>query len=219
MSVIKIMIVDDHHLVRVGIKSYFVNEPDLAVIGEASDGEQAVRLAGTLNPDLVLLDISMPNLNGMEAASIIVKNYPEIKIIILSMYLDEKFIQKCMEEGVHGYIHKGAEQYELIYGIRSVMNGELYYSKEVREVLVKTYAKNLRKKKDNLKKDNIALTKREKEIIKYIIKGLTSTEIGEKLFISNRTVDTHRANLMQKLKVKNVIELVNKVNSESLIEE
>jgi DNA-binding NarL/FixJ family response regulator len=214
----RLLLVDDHQMIRDGIKSYLSEEPSIELIGEAANGADAVLMAERLKPDVILMDISMPQLNGMEAAKLILEKLPNTKIIMLSMYEDEKYVTSCLAEGVHGYIHKGADKHEIIFGIKEVMEGEQYLSKPIREVLASSYIKSLRQKKEDLKRPVITLTKREKEIVKHLIDGLTSADIGDKLFISARTVDTHRANIMHKLEVKNVVELLNKVNKEGLID-
>jgi len=214
---LKILLADDHQLVRNGIKIFLESEEDFEVIGEAKDGNEAIEKSKELNPDIILLDISMPGKSGLEAAPEILSASNDPKIVMLSMYLDEQYINSCMEAGVHGYIHKGADKEELINGVKKVMDGVSFYSKDVRDVMVNNYITSLKKKKQLLAHPKINLTKRELEVVKLIMKGYTSHQIAEELFISNRTVDTHRANLMQKLDVKNSIELINKVTEENLL--
>jgi DNA-binding NarL/FixJ family response regulator len=197
---------------------FLESEKEFEVIAEAKNGNDAIEKNKDFKPDLVLLDISMPGKNGLEAAPEILSASNKPKIIMLSMYLDEQYINSCMEAGVHGYIHKGADKEELINGVKKVMEGSSFYSKDVRDVMVNNYISSLKKKKLQLAQPEIKLTKRELEVIKLIMKGYTSNQIAEELFISNRTVDTHRANLMQKLDVKNSIELINKVTEENLLE-
>jgi DNA-binding NarL/FixJ family response regulator len=214
---LKILLADDHQLVRNGIKMFLESEEGFEVTGEAENGHEAIKKNNELKPDIVLLDISMPEKNGLEAAPEILSALNKPKIIMLSMYLDEQYINSCMEAGVHGYIHKGADKDELISGVKKVMEGVSFYSKDVRDVMVNNYITSLKKKKQKLAQPEIKLTKRELEVIKLIMKGYTSNQIAEGLFISNRTVDTHRANIMQKLDVKNSIELINKVTEENLL--
>lgn len=216
---LKILLADDHQLVRNGIKIFLESENEFEVVGEAKDGNEAIEKNMELKPDLVLLDISMPDKNGLEAAPEILSAPNAPKIVMLSMYLDEQYINSCMEAGVHGYIHKGADKEELVNGVKKVMEGISFYSKDVRDVMVNNYINSLKKKKQQLAQPKISLTKRELEIVKLIMKGYTSNQIAEELYISNRTVDTHRANLMQKLEVKNSIELINKVTEEELIKD
>lgn len=216
---LKILLADDHQLVRNGIKIFLESEEGFEVIGEAKNGIEAIEKNNELKPDLVLLDISMQEKNGLETAPEILSAPHNPKIVMLSMYLDEQYINSCMEAGVHGYIHKGADKEELINGVKKVMEGISFYSKDVRDVMVNNYIISLKKKKQQLAQPKINLTRRELEVIKLIMKGYTSNQIAEELFISNRTVDTHRANLMQKLDVKNSIELINKVTEENLLQE
>lgn len=214
---LKVLLADDHHLMRDGIKMFLESDKDIKVIGEAKNGVEAVEMCQSLKPDLLLMDISMPEKNGIEAASDVLKLNFIPKIIMLSMYLDEKYINTCMETGVHGYIHKGADKEELLEGVRKVMDGQNFYSKEVREVMVSNYINNLKQKKKILMQEKVVITKRELEVIKLIMKGYSSQQIAETLHISIRTVDTHRANLMQKMEVKNSIELINKVTELNLL--
>lgn len=215
---IKVLLADDHKMVRDGIKSFLESEDWLSVVAEADNGDDAIKKFRTETPDIILMDISMPVKNGMEASEEIMQESDQVKIIMLSMYLDEKYINTCMEAGVHGYIHKGADKEDVIYGIKQVLEGQNFYSRDVREVMINNYTRTLKRKKEKLAGKDYSLTKREKEIVKWIMEGYTSNEIAEKLFISNRTVDTHRANVMQKLKVKNSIELINKITKEGIIE-
>ncbi len=214
---LKVLLADDHHLMRDGIKMFLESDPKIKVIGEAKNGEEAIEMCSALKPELLLMDISMPKKNGIEAATEILNSKYVPKIIMLSMYLDEKYINTCMETGVHGYIHKGAAKEEVLEGVRKVIDGQNFYSKEVREVMVNNYINNLKQKKKILTQEKVAITKRELEIIKLIMKGYSSVQIADTLHISNRTVDTHRANLMQKLEVKNSIELINKVTELNLL--
>jgi DNA-binding NarL/FixJ family response regulator len=214
---LKVLLADDHHLMRDGIKMFLESDKDIKVIGEAKNGEEAIEMSQFLKPDLLLMDISMPLKNGIEAASEILECPFVPKIIMLSMYLDEKYINTCMETGVHGYINKGAAKEELLEGVKKVMASQNFYSKEVRELMVSNYINNLKQKKKILTQEKVPITKRELEIIKLIMKGCSSLQIAATLHISNRTVDTHRANLMQKLEVNNSIALINKVTELNLL--
>lgn len=214
---LKILLADDHDLVRNGIKNFLESEEEFEIVGEAKNGIEAIEKNKGLQPDLVLLDISMPEKNGLEAVPEILSASHNPKIIMLSMYLDEQYINSCMEAGVHGYIHKGADKDELVNGVKKVMEGVSFYSKDVRDVMVNNYISSLKKKKEQLGQPKVKLTKREIEVAKLIMKGNTSNQIAAELFISSRTVDTHRANLMQKLEVKNSIELINKIKAENLL--
>src|ERR1044071_1149288 len=204
----KILIADDHAMVRDGVKNLIQQNKELMVIGEARSGNETLELYDKLQPDLLIMDISMPDMNGMEVSRAILANNPNANIVILSMYEDEDYISRCLEYGVKGYVIKNESGSELDYAIRSVLSGKNYFSRQAQDVIFKKYSQNVTRKKQ--REDQIKLTKREVEIIKLIAEGLTSQEMADKLFISPRTVETHRANLMKKIGVKNAIELVKK---------
>jgi DNA-binding NarL/FixJ family response regulator len=185
------------------------------VIGEASSGTQTLELFESLSPDLLIIDISMPDMNGMEVSKNILAKNPNANIVILSMYDDEDYISRCLEYGVKGYVIKNESGSELDYAIRSVLSGKNYFSRQAQDVIFKKYSQNVTRKKQ--REDHIKLTRREVEIIKLIAEGLTSQEMANKLFISPRTVETHRANLMKKIGVKNAIELVKKAEQLDLL--
>lgn len=208
MQKYKILIADDHVMVRDGIKTLLSRNEDYEVVGEATNGIEALDMFNRLAPDLILLDISMPMMGGMEAAEAILKAHPEARIIILSMYDDEDYISRCMELGVKGYVVKSESGSELDYAIKSVVMGKNYFSSQVQNVIFKKYSSVVKAKKE--KEPDIKLTSREMEIVRLIAEGLTSQEMAEKLFISPRTVETHRANLMKKTGVKSAMELVRK---------
>jgi len=214
MNKYKILIADDHAMIRDGVKLLLTKDKDLKVVGEATNGNEAVQKYSELKPDLLILDISMPDINGMEAAQQILKNDSQARIIILSMFDDEDYISRCMEYGVKGYVVKNETSEELAYAVRTVLKGQSYFSSQVQNVIFKKYTTQVTKKKQ--KEPEVKLTTREIEIVKLISTGLTSQQIAEKLFISPRTVETHRANLMKKVNVKNAIELVKKVEQMDL---
>ncbi len=215
MAKSKILIADDHAMIRDGVKALLSQNKEWQVIGEAVNGAEAISKYNTLKPDLLILDISMPDINGMEAAQKILTDDPEAKIIILSMYDDEDYISRCMETGVKGYVVKNETGGELDYAVRTVLKGQNYFSSQVQQVIFKKYSSNVTKKKQ--KEPEVKLTSREIEIVRLISEGLTSHQMADKLFISPRTVETHRANLMKKVGVKNSIELVKKVEKMGLV--
>jgi DNA-binding NarL/FixJ family response regulator len=212
----KILIADDHAMVRDGVKNLIQQNKDLAVIGEARSGNEALELYERLQPDLLILDISMPDMNGMEVSRTILAKNPNANIVILSMYDDEDYISRCLEYGVKGYVVKNESGSELDYAIKSVLQGKNYFSRQAQDVIFKKYSQNVTRKKPA--EENINLTKREIEIIKLIADGLTSQQMADRLFISPRTVETHRANLMKKVGVKNAIELVKKAQQLNLLQ-
>jgi DNA-binding NarL/FixJ family response regulator len=208
MQKFKILIADDHAMIRDGVKALLLKNKDLLLAGEATNGSQAISQYMALKPDLLILDISMLDKNGMEVAHEILLFDPEAKIIILSMYDDADYIGRCIELGVKGYVIKNETGSELDYAVATVLKGQTYFSNQVQQVIFKEYSTKVTKKKR--KEPEIKLTAREIEIVKWISEGLTSQQIADKLFISPRTVETHRANLMKKTGVKNSIELVKK---------
>lgn len=210
----KILIADDHAMIRDGVKNLLSQSKDCQVVGEAVNGNEAIEKYNALKPDLAILDISMPDMNGMEAANEIIKNNPNARIIMLSMYDDEDYISQCIEYGVKGFVVKSESGSELTYAIQSVLAGKNYFSQRVQEVIVKKYTSGVKRKP---KEPEVKLTSREVEITKLISEGLTSHQIADKLFISPRTVETHRANLMKKVGAKNSIELVKTVEKMGVI--
>lgn len=202
-------------MIRDGVKTLLKQSKDYVVAGEAVNGREAVEKYEELRPDLVIMDISMPELSGMEAANQIVDSDPEAKIIMLSMYDDEDYISKCIELGVKGFVVKNESGKELDLAIKSVLSGINYFSNHVQEVIVKKYTTAASRRKQ--REPEVKLTLREVEIVKLLSEGLTSQQMADRLFISPRTVETHRANLMKKTGVKNSIELVKKVESMGLL--
>jgi len=200
MKKIKIFIVDDHNLFRSGLKFILSQFNNLEVIGEASNGKEFLVFLENLSdlPDIILLDINMPIMNGIEATKIALKKFPNLKIIVLSMYGETEYYNTMIDLGVKGFILKDCENKDLIDAIERVNNGGTYFSQEILLSLIQ-------ERKSN---EKIKLTKREKEILELICKGYSNNEIAEKLFISQRTVERHRANLLEKTNSKNSISLV-----------
>ena len=210
MNKIKILIADDHPFIRSGILTMLRRVKDFEIVGEAEDGEQAIEKTGELTPHVVIIDISMPKLTGIEATKTIKKKFPETRMLVLSMHEDEEYILEVLKSGANGYILKTAGKDELVTAIRGVASGEDFYSPKISRMMISKYLSiaNSEDAIDPEKTQHIPLTKREKEILKLISQGLTAKEISEKLFISPRTVDTHRTNLMRKLNLKNTAGLV-----------
>src|SRR6478736_292104 len=211
----KIILVDDHALIRSGVKNLLKQSRDMAVIGEAETGLQAIDLYEELKPDLIVLDISLADMNGMDVSQKILEIDPNANILMLSMYDDEDYVSRCIENGVKGYVVKSESSQELEYAVRTILQGKTYFGRKAQELILNKYKRGLVKKKERT--DNLKLTPREIEIIKLIDDGLTSNEMANKLFISPRTVETHRANLMKKFAVKNSIELVKKARNLQII--
>lgn len=213
MDPIKVLIADDHKIFREGIISLLKPRKDIQIVGEAENGKQVISALQTKEVDVVLLDINMPEMNGIDTAAIILKQFPKTNILVFSSYDDDRFILKMLQIGVCGYVLKTTSSRELINAIKTIANGDSYYCKEAAMKIKEQFIK--RKSKTNNKEE--LLTERELEILKLVAKGYTNTKIGERLFISPRTVDTHRRNLMQKLNVHSAVELTHYAHKHKLI--
>lgn len=207
---IKIALVDDHQIIRDGIKKLLAEEEDITVVAEAAGVKEALQVLEKYRIDLLITDISMPNGSGFELIKAIAAQ-KDLKVMILSMHTEEAYVKRAIEMGVSGYLTKDTSRVELIRAIHAICAGETYFSDAVSRVMMNTMVKKARHANAFNKPSETKLTAREKEIIRYILDGLSSPEIAEKLFISHRTVENHRANIMNKLKVRNTIELVRKV--------
>ncbi len=202
---IKVLIADDHQVFRDGIESILEDVEGMEVVAQAEDGKIVLEKLKTITPDVILMDISMGDANGIETTQIVKKDYPQIKVLVLSMHEETDYIVKMLEAGASGYLLKDAGSNEMIKAIQEVYSGGTYYSQQVSAAIVSRLT-NRNKKKE--KQKGITLTRRETEILELITNEYTNPEIAEKLFISIRTVDTHRRNLLEKLNVKNTAGLV-----------
>lgn len=206
---INVLLADDHNIVRYGISSILNTSPDIHIVAEASDGVEAVNMFQQHQPDVCIIDISMPNMNGLESTRQILRISPGARVIIMTMHLNEEYLNQVLGAGASGYLLKNTNKTDLINSIRRVYNGEKVFSTSVSELMTQSYIRQSKKQDSPTKSGaGIHLTKRENEILKLIAEGQTSQAIATRLFISPRTVDTHRANLMQKLNVKNSAALV-----------
>ncbi len=214
---IRIIIADDHPIVRDGLRSALETIEDLQVTGVAANGHEALELINNNPPDVLLTDISMPEMNGIELTREVSKKFPQVKIIILSMHENDAYINNALQAGAHGYLLKDSEKGELARAIQKVVAGEKYFSKSVSQILVNgLYNKSTEKAGDD--HDKGGLSKREVEILQMIAQGLSNKEIAGSLFLSIRTVDAHRYNIMQKLNVKNTAEMIKTAVKLKLIE-
>jgi len=205
MSDIRIVLVDDHALVRHGFRRILEDEPDLKVIGEAGSGLEAIDAVKTLQPDVVVMDMAMPEMNGLHAAREILKQRPATRILILSMYSDEQYVRNALDAGVHGYILKGALETDMVRAVRAVSSGQQYLSPELAGVLIRA----LQSKTGAAEEDPYdRLTQREKQVLQLIAHGKSNKEIAVLLDLSVNTVAVHRANLMNTLQIHKAAELV-----------
>lgn len=215
MDKIRILLADDHTILRNGIRAILEDEPGMVVVGEAEDGRVAVSLACQLKPDIVIMDIAMPLLNGLEATRQIRRLCPGVKVIILSMHDNEEYIVQVLEAGAMGYILKDAAARELISALRSVHRGEAVLSPAITRIVIEDY---LRWGGIRPTEDAEELSPREREILQLIAEGYTSKQIAEILTISLKTVQAHRNNLMQKLNLHNRGELIKYAIQKKIIE-
>lgn len=204
MKKIKILLADDHKITRQGLRSLLANEPDMEVVAEAEEGRGAVKLASEMKPDIVIMDVSMPDLNGMEAARQITKSMPAVKVVALSMHSDNMYVTEMLKSGVCGYLLKDCAFEELASAIRSVIDGKTYLSPSISGVVVNGYLNRI----SNPDSDSSeVLSDREREILQIIAEGKSTKQIALKLHISIKTVETHRRKIMNKLNIFNVAEL------------
>jgi two-component system, NarL family, response regulator NreC len=215
-SPIRILIVDDHTIVRQGLARLLEDQPDFKVVGEAYDGRMAIEKAMALLPDVVVMDIAMPLLNGIEAARRIRKNLPKIKILILSMYSHEHYIHELLEAGISGYLLKESSGRDIIKAIQAAMKGETSLSPSISKVLVDSYL-SLRKSSPKEERFN-QLSNREREIFQMIAEGYPTKTISGLLCVSLSTVKTHRRNIMEKLEVTSTAQLIHLGVSLGLVE-
>jgi len=204
-SRIRAVLVEDHTIVREGLRPLLEGQ-GIEVIGEAADGLEAVRIAKELGPQIVIMDVALPRLGGIEATRRILKVKPDTKVIMLTIHDEPQFVYKSLEAGAKGYLVKEAPLGELMNAIRAVMKGETYLSSNFPPGVLESYVKMVRRGK---KADEFSqLTRREREILQYIAEGFTSPEIAKTLFISRKTVENHRANIMEKLDIHDTAGLV-----------
>ncbi|HEY5602859.1 MAG TPA: response regulator transcription factor [Gammaproteobacteria bacterium] len=193
-KITKVLLVDDHAVVRDGIRARFEQYPEFEVVGEAVNGRDAIIKAGELRPDVVLMDISMPVMNGMDAARHIRNDYPDMKVIILTMHEHKEYIQGVIRCGAHGYIVKDVSSQEMINAIKTVIGGETYYSSCVSQMMYDDFSK-----VDRSNVDRVGLTQRQRTILALVDQGMSSKDIANELNISVRTVEAHRHNIKIKL--------------------
>ncbi|MBL4624135.1 MAG: response regulator transcription factor [Flavobacteriales bacterium] len=218
MSEIKIVLVDDHALIRAGYKSILDDIEDITLIGEAANGEAAIQIVGELKPDVLVLDITMPGKSGLEVAKELRANGSDVKILMLSMHKEEAYIKQSIENGADGYLVKDTDSDHFIQAIRTISTGQKYYGETSTKVLLDSYINQIKNYDHPIQvKQTYNLSKREIEVLGLVTEGLSSGEIGAQLFVSTRTVENHRANIMQKVGVRSVAELINKVIQEGIM--
>ena len=209
MSKIRIIVVDDHQLFREGIISLLSKNEDLEIVGEASSAEDLYGLLANTNPHIILIDITMPGINGLEAIEDCRSKFPDVRFIVLTMHAEGQYVVKAVRNGAFGYLIKNADENELIQAIKNVANGKKHFNSEISQLMIG----NMAIEGESHKK----LSDREMEVLTLVSEGQTTKEIAEQLFVSARTVETHRVNMMKKLKVQNTAELIKKAAHLNLI--
>lgn len=206
MKKIRVLLADDHNLIRAGLRRVVESQPEFMVAGEAEDGRQAVAMAESLKPDVAVMDIGMPNLNGIEAARQIRTAQPETQIVMLSMHSDEGYVLRALKAGAKAYLLKDSAEADLARAIRAVADGKSFFSPAVGKVLLEDYMRKLQRtgKEDSYE----LLSPREREILQLVVEGKSSKEIANLLDLSVYTVETHRARVMQKLNLRGIPELI-----------
>lgn len=214
---INIVLADDHALVRDGIKSLLEDEPNLKVIGEASNGEEALEVAAILKPDLMILDIRMPQMDGITAVRELRKQGKNIPCLMLSMHDSEEYVLQSISAGAHGYLLKDASRDEFLKAINSVSNGEKYFSGDLSHILLKQITGGNGSLPSSAPPSNVNITRRQREILSLIPQGITNQEIAEQLGLSRRTVETHRYKMMETMGVNNKGDLIRRARELGLL--
>ena len=202
----RVLIADDHGVVRQGLRALLEKSPEISVVGEASDGREAVRLAAELQPNIVVMDIAMPLLNGVDATSQILSRDPEIKVIILSMHSDESYILRSLSAGAKGYLLKDSAEGDILPAVQTVAKGRPYFSPLIASTLLDEYLQTM--KKNKIRDSFDLLTDREKEVLQLLAEGKSNKEVAAVLNLSPYTIESHRTSLMQKLNLHNTAEIV-----------
>ena len=211
---IKVFLVDDHEIFRNGLKQLVDSEPDMEVVGEAGDGETALETLRSLQPDVIIMDIRMPGINGVETSQVLLKREPQAKIVFFSLYDSPDYVAKALEMGASGYILKDTSNKIFLSAIRTVYNGKFYFIGDVTDVLVKKYI-DLQKERNTRTSASgeVALSKREEQILRMINNNLSNKEIAEALLVSVRTIEAHRLNILRKFQVNNIEEVLARLDA------
>jgi DNA-binding NarL/FixJ family response regulator len=216
-SPIRVLLVDDHTILREGVRSLLMEESDIAVVGEADDGLEALELVSELVPDVVIMDMVMPRMGGLEATRAIKESHPDVRVLILSMYDDDEYVQQIIQAGASGYVLKRVAAGELVRAIREVDKGSSFLQPRIAAKLIEDYVRRTRGGEPEQAAAD-PLTEREREVLRLIAEGNTNQRIAEQLHLSKKTVESHRANIMRKLDLHDVTELVKYALRQGLIQ-
>lgn len=206
MSKIRILVADDHGIVRKGLRFLLDRQEGMEVVGEASDGRDAVRLNEELLPNVVIMDVAMPQLNGIDAAAQIIKSNPNTRVIMLSMYADETYLVRALSVGAKGYLLKESAEVDIVRAVQIVSQGRPFFSPQIAQTLLEDYVRALQQR--GLQDSYDLLTEREREVLQLLAEGKSNKEVATLLDLSTYTVETHRTNLMHKLNLHNTAEIV-----------
>jgi two-component system response regulator NreC len=206
MAHIRVLIADDHAMVRDGVRMILEAQTDIAVVGEASDGQEALEKAHSLLPDVVLMDIAMPVMTGLQATEAIKRELPQIQVVVVTMHEDYQYFFEVLRAGASGYVLKGASSGDLIAAVRAAHEGGVYLHPNVAKNLVADYVKRMEPGEEKAHYDG--LSERERQVLTLVAEGRTSQQIADQLYLSINTVQTHRAHIMEKLKLQNRAELI-----------
>jgi len=203
---IRILLADDHTVVRDGLRALLERQPDMSVVGEAADGRDSVRMAEEQSPDVVVMDIAMPNMNGIEATRRILASNPHTAVVILSMHQDESYVLRSLKAGAKGYLLKDSLRSDVLDAIRSVFQGRAFLTRKVSRLMQEDYVRQLERR--NLDDSYELLTDREREVLQLVAEGRTNKEVANLLNVSITTVETHRTHILQKLGLHSIPELI-----------
>ncbi len=206
MARAKVLLVDDHVIVRQGLKALLSDEPDMEVVGEANNGREALEKLAALEPEVVLMDISMPSLNGIEATRQIKQRFPDVKVVILSMHANEEYVFQVLQAGAAGYVLKLSDSMEVLTAIRAALSGGSFLSPPISRTVINDYVRRAEARGQGSDLD--LLTSREREVLQLLAEGRSNRDIAEELSISIKTVESHRSNIMNKLEVSSKAELI-----------
>ena len=206
MTKVRILLADDHTVIRSGLRLLLERHAEFEVVGEAADGREAVALADELNPDVVVMDIAMPNLNGIEATNQIVRKHAETAVVILSMHSDEAYVMRALKAGARAYLLKDSAEEDLVKSIRAVSEGKSFFSPAISRVLAEDYVRQLQRK--GVEDSYELLTSREREILQLLAEGKSNKDMANLLNLSLYTVETHRSNILEKLNLHTIPELI-----------
>ena len=203
---LRIVLADDHQVLREGLKMLVNSQPDMEVVGEANNGQEAIILAAELKPDVIVMDVSMPEMNGMQATEILTRTHPEIKILTLTRYKDTGYLQQLLQAGAAGYVLKQSAAQEMIHAIRVVADGKKYLDPTITETVIENFVGRFDSRSESFAVKD--LSERETEILRFIALGYANKEIAARLQLSVKTVEAHKASVMQKLNMKNRLDIV-----------